>query len=114
MFGNLLGGLFAEGGMSNQPVAVGAASASAFKSAPRFATGGVTNGMPAILHDNEAVIPLSRGRKVPVDLGGQKASNTFISNYQILANDPNEFRRSETQIRAREAQWQRSASKKIN
>ncbi|MFM7009126.1 MAG: tape measure protein [Betaproteobacteria bacterium] len=51
---------------------------SSFDNAPHFAEG-TTNtskflskvaggGIPSILHPNEAVIPLSRGRKVPVDL----------------------------------------------
>jgi tape measure domain-containing protein len=111
---NMLGGLFEEGGYSNQPLAVGAATASAWKGAPRYQSGGVTGGIPAILHDDEAVIPLSRGRKVPVDLGGQQGGNTFISNYTIKANDPNEFRRSVPQIRAQEEQWQRQAAEKIN
>ncbi|MCC0010881.1 MAG: tape measure protein [Hyphomicrobiaceae bacterium] len=49
-----------------------------FKSAPQFAEGTANTsrslsklpggGIPSILHPNEAVIPLSRGRKVPVDL----------------------------------------------
>lgn len=38
------------------------------KPIPKFAEGGVTSGgMPAILHPNEAVIPLSRNRKVPIE-----------------------------------------------
>jgi len=44
---------------------------SAFAGAPHYAEGtGNTSGIPAVLHPNEAVIPLSRGRKVPVELGG--------------------------------------------
>jgi hypothetical protein len=47
---------------------------SVFHNARRFADGGLSSGeIPAILHPNEAVIPLSGGGAVPVDLGG--ASN---------------------------------------
>ena len=41
------------------------------KDVPSYAEGTAnTSGIPATLHPNEAVIPLSRGRKVPVDMGG--------------------------------------------
>ncbi|SEK54602.1 hypothetical protein SAMN05421666_1038 [Roseovarius nanhaiticus] len=46
-------------------------SPSIFQGAPQYAEGTAnTSGIPAILHDNEAVVPLSRGRKIPVDLSG--------------------------------------------
>jgi tape measure domain-containing protein len=73
--GGLLGiiaGFFSEGGYSNKPVSTGAIPVSAFMNAPAYAEGtaNTSGGMPAILHDNEAVVPLSRGRKIPVDLSG--------------------------------------------
>ncbi|SHJ78705.1 Prophage tail length tape measure protein [Palleronia salina] len=71
--GPILGmfGGFKEGGIAGQPVTQHAAPISAFANAPHFAEGGVTGGgIPSILHPNEAVIPLSRGRKVPVEMNG--------------------------------------------
>ena len=63
-------GLFKEGGFSGSPVSSGSMSASAWASAPHYAEGtpNTSGGHPAILHDNEAVIPLSRGREVPVKI----------------------------------------------
>jgi tape measure domain-containing protein len=64
-------GIFKEGGFSNAPVARSSISASAFTNAPHYKEGTHnTSGIPAVLHDNEAVIPLSRGRKVPVEVNG--------------------------------------------
>lgn len=70
--------------------------AHAFVGAPRFAegTGNTSGGMPAILHDNEAVIPLSRGRKVPVEGGG----NRVVNNFNISTPDADSFRKSQPQI----------------
>lgn len=47
--------------------------ASAWSSAPHYADGTPNttgNGIPAVLHPNEAVIPLSGGRSIPVDMRG--------------------------------------------
>lgn len=67
-------GIFKEGGEVGQAVAYGSMPISAFMGAPHYREGtpNTSGGHPAILHDNEAVIPLSRGRKVPVDLSGGK------------------------------------------
>lgn len=61
-------GLFKEGGYAGSPVSTGSMSAGAWANAPHYAEGtaNTSGGMPAILHDNEAVIPLSRGREIPV------------------------------------------------
>jgi hypothetical protein len=41
--------------------------ASAFVNAPRFAGGGISDGgIPAVLHPNEAVVPLTGGGEIPV------------------------------------------------
>lgn len=64
---------FSEGGYSDgsSPHRY-TASPAAFRNAPHYKNGTAnTDGIPAILHPNEAVIPLSRGRKIPVDMGGQ-------------------------------------------
>lgn len=65
-------GMFKEGGTTNAPaVSSMMASPAAFHNAPHYSEGTAnTSGIPAILHDNEAVVPLSKGRKIPVDLGG--------------------------------------------
>jgi tape measure domain-containing protein len=66
---NQLGGLFGlfeEGGLATAPVAMG--------NMPHFAEGTANTGsygrggIPSVLHPNEAVIPLSRGRAVPVEM----------------------------------------------
>lgn len=63
-----------------------------------------TSGIPAILHDNEAVIPLSKGRKVPVDFGDDLASKrgnkTVVQNFNIQTPDADSFRKSQKQIAA--------------
>ena len=105
--GGLLGmvlGAFSEGGMSNSPVGFASAPAAAFKHAPHFAQGTAnTSGIPAILHDNEAVIPLSRGRKIGVEMSGDSAGGKVINmpqTFNITTPDADSFRRSKTQIAA--------------
>lgn len=61
------------------------APASVFANAPQFKAGTAnTSGIPAILHDNEVVVPLTKGRKIPVDAtglesggDGSSVSNSF-------------------------------------
>ena len=81
VLGTVTAGLFREGGNSASPVAYASMPFSAFSTAPRYAEGtaNTSGGRPAILHDNEAVIPLSRGRKVPVELGGDRRSGLVFS-----------------------------------
>ncbi len=115
--GSLLSGFFEEGGITGSAVAHGMAPMSAFNSAPRLAVGtpNISSGEhPAILHDDEAVIPLSRGRYVPVQMrGGEaKGGNTTQQSvvFNIQAKDPNEFRRSEHQLKSRAARSLRSVA----
>ncbi len=63
---------FSEGGYSNGPSPHAyTMPVSAFHNAPHYAQGTPnTSGIPAVLHPNEAVIPLSRGRKIPVEMNG--------------------------------------------
>lgn len=67
-----------EGGRADELIGRQRVNDSAFNNAPQFAEG-TTNtsrfmskvaggGIPSILHPNEAVIPLSKGRSIPVDL----------------------------------------------
>lgn len=104
--GGFLAGLFSEGGYSTQAVAHSAVPAAAFKNAPHFAEGGVTpnapgGGIPAILHESEAVVPLSRNRSIPVELNGGAGGGQTISynpTYNISTPDVGGFRKSQKQV----------------
>jgi len=101
----MLLGAFSEGGMSNSPVGFASASPSAFRNAPHFSQGTAnTSGIPALLHDNEAVIPLSKGRKIGVELNGDSAGSGTIINmpqtFHIQATDADSFKRSQKQVAA--------------
>lgn len=94
IFNWIVGG-FSEGGYSTNPVTSAMMPATAFVNAPHFREGGMSSGgIPAVLHDNEAVIPLSRGRKIPVEGGGQRVTN----NFHISTPDADSFRMAENQI----------------
>ena len=97
-------GAFSEGGMSNSPVGMASMPVAAFRNAPHFAAGTVnTSGIPAVLHDNEAVIPLSKGRKIGVEMSGMESagsSNTVVQNFNISTPDADSFRRSQKQTLA--------------
>lgn len=97
-------GAFSEGGVSTSPVGFASMPASAFRHAPHFAQGTPnTSGIPAVLHPNEAVIPLSRGRKIPVEMGDSAGGGTIIHAPQtinIQTPDADSFRRSQKQIAA--------------
>lgn len=98
--GAYLGG-FKEGGIVGSPVTKSFATPSMFVNAPHYkeGTANTSGGIPAVLHDNEAVIPLSRGRKVPVDLGGAAKKGTQVNQvFNIQTPDANSFRKSDQQI----------------
>jgi hypothetical protein len=96
------GGL--EGGITGSLVNRYMVQPSAFMGAPHYAEGtpNTSGGHPAILHDNEAVIPLSRGRKVPVELTGMSSNAnggvTVHNNFTINSPDADSFRKSKQQI----------------
>lgn len=92
-------GMFEEGGVATQPVRYTTGSFD-WSKAPQYAEGtpNTSGGMPAILHPNEAVIPLSRGRAVPVEMNGMTGNQQVVSNITIVANDPNAFRASRAKI----------------
>lgn len=104
--GGLLGGLFEEGGISGSAVSSSTMPATFWAGAPHYAEGtpNTSGGMPAILHDNEAVIPLTRGREVPVQLngaaGGGDTHNHFHMSQNIQAKDHDSFRRNTGQMSA--------------
>lgn len=97
-------GAFSEGGYSTSPVGSAMMPMSAFRNAPHYAQGTTnTSGIPAVLHPNEAVIPLSKGRKIPVDMGDSAGggNNTSINQtFNITTNDADSFRRSKKQVAA--------------
>jgi tape measure domain-containing protein len=97
-------GLFSEG---TPNISRGAAvsttmmSPAAFHNAPHYKEGtGNTSGIPAVLHDNEAVIPLSRGRKVPVEMtgGGGNNGTTVNNNFHISTPNADSFKKSKQQL----------------
>lgn len=93
-------GIFKEGGYPGSPVSRMSVHPSAFTNAPHYAEGtaNTSGGMPAILHDNEAVIPLSRGRKVAVEMAGGSRGQTINNNFNVSTPDANSFRKSKQQI----------------
>lgn len=99
-------GTFKEGGYSDSPVGFAAAPMAAFNNAPHYAQGTAnTSGIPAILHDNKAVIPLTRGRKVPVDLGDSaEGAGRTMQSIQVVQHistpKADSFRKSQKQIAA--------------
>lgn len=118
--GSLLAGLFSEGGYATQPVTMAGMYAEggfaghpagsklmamhAMRDIPHYQDGtpNTSGGMPAILHPNEAVIPLSRGRSIPVDLGdqggGQRGAPNVTTHITVIAPNPNAFRQSSGSI----------------
>jgi tape measure domain-containing protein len=100
---SMIGGMFSEGGYSNQPVGTRVMSMHAWRDAPHYSEGtsNTSGGMPAILHPNEAVIPLSRGRSIPVDLGDHPIGGqhfAMTSNITVIAPNPDAFRQSRGSI----------------
>lgn len=104
IFTSLLGLFFEEGGLTSDPTPVNTPTmlpADMFKGVPHFAEGTAnTSGIPAILHDNEAVVPLSKGRKIPVEMDEKRGQNPTIINQTIHIETPNvrEFNNSRSQI----------------
>lgn len=99
--GGVLAGLFSEGGYSNSPVSTAVVSPAAFRNAPKFSSGtaNTSGGMPAILHDNEAVVPLSRGRKIPVEMpNGGGNGQAIVNNWNISTPDADSFKKSRQQV----------------
>lgn len=109
---------FKEGGYSTSPVTTSRMPLSAWHGAPHYAEGtpNTSGGIPAVLHDNEAVIPLSRGRHIPVEMkgGGDKNVDTgpgVVNNYHFHGvKDFDTFRRSKDQMAAAIATQQQRAA----
>lgn len=112
---SLLSGLFKEGGYSTDPVMSRLVSAHTFRDVPHFAEGGVTSGgIPAILHPDEAVIPLSRGRKVPIEGDFGNGPINVSSNITVVAPNPDGFRKARGAIaRDQNRSLRRAASRNL-
>lgn len=114
-----IGGIIAsafmkEGGLTSAPGAMTMAPVDLFKKAPSMAVGGVTGGMPAILHENEAVIPLSKGREIPVKMQDAGKQGDTIINYNIQTPNADSFQRSQDQITARASRGLQRANRRNN
>ena len=103
--GDVLAGVFAEGGRVGEAVESVRAPASMWSGAPHFSEGGTTSlpggGHPAVLHDSEAVVRLTRGREIPVELrqpvgGGDRDGGMSVTNnvLNLQAKDSDSFRRN--------------------
>ncbi|ARB13621.1 PE-PGRS virulence associated protein [Caulobacter phage Ccr29] len=110
---------FKEGGLTGAPVNRYTVSSlgSMFANAPHYAEGTsntklANGGMPAIVHPDEAVIPLSRGRNVPVELkgAGGGSSTTVVSPITVYANDVDSFRPAQAQIARKQNRTLRRAA----
>ena len=71
---------------------------------PSYAEGtpNTSGGIPSVLHPNEAVIPLSRGRSIPVSMkgGGGMGGTTNHVNVNIVTPDADSFRKSDNQLQS--------------
>lgn len=129
LFGGLFNmfGMFKEGGVSTAPVTA-LAAASSFRNMPHYSEGtdmaarapgtpSMGGGFGAVLHDNEAVIPLTRGREVPVKMAGGRggAGGTTVVNMTVNGvKDVSGFNRSKSQIAAGMSTAMTQATQKQN
>ncbi len=98
---SILSAFAASGGISDSLSKNGMVPAGSFANARHFAHGGVTSGtdrIPAMLSPNEAIIPLSRNRAVPIE--GNLGGSTVI-NITVNATDVESFKQSRSQMLAR-------------
>lgn len=112
-FGGVSAGFFEEGGYASMPVSAAAFPSSTWDNAPHYKEGtpNTSGGMPAILHPDEAVIPLSRGRSIPVEMNGSgSSSNHYTTNMTIVTPDANSFRKSQGAIQRQQSVAQRRAN----
>lgn len=101
--GGLFGGLFHGGGISHSPTIYRRLPSGSFAFAPHFASGFAPNEYPAVLHRNEAVIPLAGGRYIPVKLQSSEQNKQPV-NISIYTRDP------ETKIKYKPSRSQQRAA----
>lgn len=102
---------FAEGGYSTSPVSF--SRMPSWRSIPHYADGTTnTSGFMAVLHPNEAVVPLSRGRSIPVDLGGSGGGGGVYVHAPMTIITPNadSFRASQNSIERKQSSGLRRAA----
>ena len=94
---------YSEGGYSGQAVSKGMVPATAWAHAPHYAEGttNTSGGMPSVLHPDEAVIPLSRGRKIPVDMGKNGGQVSHNVTFNVTTPDADSFNNSTSQIHSK-------------
>lgn len=99
--GRSMAGFFSEGGYADTPVSRAAVAPINWSNVPHYSEGtpNTSGGMPAMLHPNEAVIPLSRGRSIPVELAGGGGSTgpsnpVMNTNITVVAPNPDGFRKA--------------------
>jgi len=98
-FLTLLTAFLEKGGISQHPSQTRMVPAAAFAHARSYQGGGLSNGgIPAILHKNEAVVPLSGGRKIPVELGEGRDLRPINLTMNVTTPDADSFRRSKSKI----------------
>jgi len=112
-----LAGLFSEGGYTTSPVGTQVMSMGAWRDAPHYSEGvGNTTGIAAYVHPNEAVIPLTRGRKIPVEMGGDGGGRNVnvTSHITVIAPNPDSFRQAQSSItRQQNRDLRRSANRNL-
>ena len=103
MFSDLLGGLGGGGGMGGGGWMSAAMSLFGFEKGgivqdkvSAYSTGGVArgpqSGYPAVLHGNEAVVPLPDGKSIPVSMQGMPGAGATQNNVTVnvtIDNDGN-------------------------
>ncbi len=112
---------FSEGGISGTQ-GVGqrfSMPTMSFHDVPHYAEGTPNttgNGIPAVLHPNEAVVPLSRGRSIPVDMGDMQPQTniTVHSPIHVTSPDADSFRQSSSSIsRTQNTTLKRTATRNL-
>ena len=110
----MFAGMFMEGGVVTSPVAGMHMSSAAFAGAPQYKEGTPNvsgGGIPVIAHPDEAIIPLSRGRAVPVEMNGAGAStNHYTTNITVVTPNADSFRKSQSSIEREQGRAQRRSS----
>lgn len=96
----------AKGGISDELSRNIRVPAALFATARRYAQGGVPGGaIPTLLHPREAVVPLSGGRSIPVEMrpgskGGEERPVSISVRMIVQTPDPGTFRKNQGQMAA--------------
>lgn len=96
----------AKGGISDELSRNIRVPAAVFAAARQYAAGGMPGGViPTLLHPREAVVPLSGGRSIPVEMrpgskGGEERPVSINVRMIVQTPDPNTFRQNSGQMAA--------------